>query len=171
MKGQAKAKQATTGPTTSTARFCIVDAFQYVGITGVLEEKAVKACRGKDCIFTHVSGAPSKTYVHKAVYVQQALGRHGIPGRCVGVARKYSRVRSGVIKDDTQWWGLRWAPNASTATWWFHLVLYRRGGDRWCDVALPHTTCVVSAITPAQRLRNATALIFGNVIDDLVSLI
>ena len=32
-------------------------------------------------------------------------------------------------------------------------------------------TCVVSAITPAQRLRDATALIFGNVIDDSVSLI
>jgi hypothetical protein len=31
--------------------------------------------------------------------------------------------------------------------------------------------CVVSAITPAQRLRDATALIFGNVIDDSVSLI
>ena len=32
-------------------------------------------------------------------------------------------------------------------------------------------TCVVSAIRPAQRLRDATALIFGNVIDDSVSLI
>jgi hypothetical protein len=31
--------------------------------------------------------------------------------------------------------------------------------------------CVISAITPAQRLRDATALIFGNVIDDSVSLI
>ena len=31
--------------------------------------------------------------------------------------------------------------------------------------------CVVSAITPAQRLRDITALIFGNVIDDSVSLI
>jgi hypothetical protein len=31
--------------------------------------------------------------------------------------------------------------------------------------------CVVSAITPAQRLRDATALIFGNVIDESVSLI
>jgi hypothetical protein len=81
VKGEARAKQATTGPTTSTTRFCIVDAFQYVGITGILEEKAVKACRGKDCIFTHVSGAPSKTYVHKAVFagIQQALGRHGGP--------------------------------------------------------------------------------------------
>ncbi len=76
-----KAKQTTTVPTTSTTRFCIVDAFQYVGITGILEEKAVKACRGKDCIFTHVSGAPSKTYVHKAVFagIQQALGRRGGP--------------------------------------------------------------------------------------------
>jgi hypothetical protein len=81
VKGEARAKQATTGPTSSTTRFCIVDAFQYVGITGILEEKAVKACRGKDCIFTHVSGAPSKTYVHKAVFagIQQALGRHGGP--------------------------------------------------------------------------------------------
>ena len=32
-------------------------------------------------------------------------------------------------------------------------------------------TCMVSAITPAQRLRDATALIFGNVIDDSVSLV
>ncbi len=79
VKGEAKAKQATAGRTTSTTRFCIVDAFQYVGITGVLEDKAVKAGRGKDCIFTHVSGSPSKTYVHKAVFagIQQALGRHG----------------------------------------------------------------------------------------------
>ena len=32
-------------------------------------------------------------------------------------------------------------------------------------------TCVVRAITPAQRLRDATALIFGNAIDDSGSLI
>ena len=52
-------------------------------------------------------------------------------------------------------------------------------GEGIAGAILPYPTplhveqraCVVSAITPAQRLRDATALIFGNVIDDLVSLI
>ena len=64
----------------------------------------------------------------------------------------------------------------------------RRGGSIWsfagggggiagamlpCPTPLhvEQRTCVVSAITPAQRLRDATALIFGNVIDDSVSLV
>ena len=33
------------------------------------------------------------------------------------------------------------------------------------------SSCIVSAITPAQRLRDATALIFCNVIDDSLSLV
>ena len=39
------------------------------------------------------------------------------------------------------------------------------------SIHVDQSSCAVSAITPAQRLRDAKALIFCNVIDDSVSLV
>lgn len=36
----------------STTKFCVVDAFKFMGITGVLDEKSLKACKGGECVFT-----------------------------------------------------------------------------------------------------------------------
>ena len=36
----------------STTKFCVVDAFKFIGITGVLDEKSLKAYKGGECVFT-----------------------------------------------------------------------------------------------------------------------
>ena len=66
----------------------MVDAFKFVGIKGVLDERSTKLCKTGECKFTHVSEVPPKTYGHGAVLsgVNSALSR-----------------QSGTVKD--AWYG------------------------------------------------------------------
>jgi hypothetical protein len=81
-KGKAdhKAKPVKSAPPPSTTKYCVVDAFKFVGIKGVLDERSTKLCKAGECKFTHVSEVPPKTYGHGAVFsgVNSALSRQSV---------------------------------------------------------------------------------------------
>ena len=52
----------------STTKYCVVDAFKFVGIKGVFDERSTKLCKTGECKFTHVSEVPPKMYGHRAVF-------------------------------------------------------------------------------------------------------
>ena len=64
---QVKKVKIAAMPTTSTIKFCLANAFTYLGIPEALDEATMGRCRGEACKFTHVSGAPARTYGHVAV--------------------------------------------------------------------------------------------------------
>ena len=50
-------------------RFCVRDAFQFVGIQeGTLEGTKIKKCGGASCQYTHVGSGSNRMYVHKEVF-------------------------------------------------------------------------------------------------------
>ena len=55
--GAVAAKMAKTAavPTPSKLKFCLVDAFEYLGISDSLDATTKGRCRDPDCRFTHVS--------------------------------------------------------------------------------------------------------------------
>ena len=58
-----------SGATSSKLRFCVSDAFHFVGIQeGALDVTKIKKCGGASCKFTHVSSGSTKMYVHKEVF-------------------------------------------------------------------------------------------------------
>jgi hypothetical protein len=65
--GTVKKAKVTAEPTTSTSKFCLVDAFEYLGILEVLDTAVQGRCRGEGCRFTHVSAVPPRKYAHIAV--------------------------------------------------------------------------------------------------------
>ena len=65
--GTVKKAKVAAEPTTSTTRFCLVNAFEYLGISEKLDAATRERCRGEGCRFTHVSAAPPRTYGHVAV--------------------------------------------------------------------------------------------------------
>jgi len=67
--GAVAAKKAKTAavPTSSTLKFCLVDAFEYLGISDSLDATTKGRCRGPDCRFTHVSEGATRKYGHVAV--------------------------------------------------------------------------------------------------------
>ena len=63
-------------------KFCVRDAFQFVGIPeGTLDGTKVKKCGGASCQYTHVSSGSSRMYSHKDVFagVFQAINRAEAP--------------------------------------------------------------------------------------------
>jgi hypothetical protein len=59
-----------SGVNSPRLKFCVSDAFQFVGIPeGTLDGAKVKKCGGPSCQYTHVSSGSNKTYVHKDVFV------------------------------------------------------------------------------------------------------
>ena len=66
--GREKGKGGSTSGS-PTLKFCIVDAFQYVGVDvdKVLEGKTLQNCGGDSCKFVHVSAGVQ--YIHKDVFV------------------------------------------------------------------------------------------------------
>ena len=69
----------------STTKFCLGDAFKYVGISSSLIATAKGACRGSACTYTHVSAVPARTYGHVAVIngIRIALKLHSEPAKAM----------------------------------------------------------------------------------------
>ena len=74
--------QVESGVNSPKLRFCVRDAFQFVGIPeGTLDGTKVKKCGGASCQYTHVSSGSSRMYSHKDVFagVFQAINRAEAP--------------------------------------------------------------------------------------------
>ena len=65
--GTVKKAKVAAVPTTSTTKFCLVDAFEYLGISDKLDAATRARCKGDGCRFTHVSAVPPRKYGHVAV--------------------------------------------------------------------------------------------------------
>jgi len=76
--GSSSSKRAKTSGTDSPKlKFCIVDAFQFLGIKNALDEKVIKGCTAASCKFLHVSRKAKGHYEHQVVFqsIMTAISR------------------------------------------------------------------------------------------------